>query len=59
VAAANEPLKDRLARLTFLCTEIHKAADVPRIPTERLEDILLEAEHLCRDIRKELSRRNK
>ena len=58
IVAHDESLRDRLARLTFLCTEIHKAAEVDNVPTERLEDILSEAEQLCRAIRKELRRRD-
>jgi hypothetical protein len=50
-------LKDRLSRLTVLCSEIQNTASVERVPTARLEDVLAEAEHLCRDIRGELRRR--
>jgi hypothetical protein len=50
-------LADRLARLTFLCSEIHKARTSSAVPTERLEDVLREAEELCRALRQEIRRR--
>jgi hypothetical protein len=57
MAAKPVALKDRLARLTVLCTEIQNAASVEKLPTTRLEDVLSEAEHLCREVRGELRRR--
>lgn len=50
-------LRDRLARLTYLCAEIGKIAHGDDVPTERLEDILSDAEELCRAIRRELKKR--
>ena len=51
-------MPDRLARLTYLCSEIHHATRLATVATTRLEEILLEAEQLCRVIRKELKRRD-
>jgi hypothetical protein len=54
---ARDPLTDRLARLTLLCNEIHNlVTQSPVIPRGKLEDMLAEAEQLCRTIRKELRR---
>jgi hypothetical protein len=57
-AKEHDALSDRLARLTYLCSEIHKAARLATVATPRLEEILREAEQLCRLIRKELKRRD-
>jgi len=59
MAAGDDALKDRLARLLFLCSEIGRAAKLAKVPTDRLEDILTEAERLSRDVRKELRRRDR
>lgn len=48
---------DRLARLTYLCSEISKIAQGEHVPTERLRDVLKEAEALCRAVRREIARR--
>jgi hypothetical protein len=48
---------DRLARLTYLCSEISKAAKGDQIPMDRLREVLKEAEDLCRAVRKEIARR--
>ena len=48
---------DRLARLTFLCSEISKAAHGQRVPMDRLREVLKEAEDLCRAVRREIARR--
>jgi hypothetical protein len=48
---------DRLARLTYLCSEISKAAKGEQVPLDRLRDVLREAEDLCRAVRKEIARR--
>jgi hypothetical protein len=52
-------LAAEIARLTFLCSEIHHATRAPaeRISTERLERTLAEAEGLCRALRHEIKRR--
>jgi hypothetical protein len=52
-----DSFSDRLARLTYLCSEISKVAKGKRVPTERLRDILKEAEDLCRAVRREIARR--
>jgi hypothetical protein len=50
-------LSDRLARLTFLCSQIQQATKGQRVPTERLRDTLKEVEALSRALRKEIQRR--
>jgi hypothetical protein len=52
-------LRDRLARLTFLCSDIDRLVKDRRrtIPTVTLEEILVESEQLCRVLRRELARR--
>lgn len=61
-AASREvPLKgksihDRLARVVFLCAEAHTADRRKKIPTERLAEVLVEAEQLCRVLRKALKK---
>ena len=52
-----KPFADSLARLTFLCSEISKVAKGEHVPTERLVEVLKEAESLCRAVRKEIARR--
>ena len=48
---------DRLARLTYLCSEINNVAKGEHVATERLQEVLKEAEDLCRAVRKEIARR--
>jgi hypothetical protein len=51
-------LAAEIARLTYLCSEIHHATRAPaqRLSTERLERTLAEAEDLCRALRQEIQR---
>jgi hypothetical protein len=39
-------LADRFARLTYLCSEINKIAKGVRVSTERLQEVMEEAESL-------------
>jgi hypothetical protein len=52
-----KPFADRLARLTFLCSEISKMAKGEQVSLDRLHEVLKEAEDLCRAVRKEIARR--
>jgi hypothetical protein len=55
---SDETLKDRLARLTFLCSELHAVTRENDMTTQKFEEILAEAESLCAVLRKELKRRS-
>jgi hypothetical protein len=50
-------LADRIVRLTYLCSEIQKATDSHPVATERLREIIQEAEDLCCALRGEIKRR--
>lgn len=54
-----DTLSDRLARLTYLCTEISKIAEGEHVPTEELQRLLTESESLCGALRREIDRRRK
>ena len=57
--SASRDFADHLARLTYLCSEIGTAVKGEQIPTDRLRDVLQEAEDLCRAVRQEIARRGK
>jgi hypothetical protein len=56
VRLAQDSIHDRLARLTFLCSQAHAADRRKKIPTDRLEEVLAEAVQLCRVLRKALKK---
>jgi hypothetical protein len=48
---------DRLARLTFLCSEISKIKRGDEVSTQQLERLLVETEALSQALRREIERR--
>jgi hypothetical protein len=52
-------LADRIARLTYLCSEINKISKGVRVSTERLQEVMEEAESLSRVLRREINRRGR
>ena len=54
-----DQLGDRLARLTFLCARLGEATREMVVSADTLEQLLSEAEGLCRDLRAELKRQTR